>query len=207
MNDNDVKDKDHTPQMQDQLDNNDEQQILELEDEQQDQSSDDQLTVLQQEIKTLQQNLKEVNDKYLRQVAELENTRKRYEKSLNDSAKFAIYDFAKELISISDIFDKALASIDQDVKQDHKFKNFVEGIELTYSELDKIFQKFSIVKINPLGEKLDANYHETLFAKEDSNQENNTVSDVVEVGYMLHDRILRSAKVGIIKNNDLDKSE
>ena len=154
------------------------------------------------EISVLQNKVKEGEDKYLRLLAELENSRRRSQKSQEEASKYAIVDFAKEIITSIDIFSKALQSIKEHKVEDDLLKNFVIGIELTKKELEKTLSKFGVEKISPLGVSFDSNYHEALFSKEDKSQEEGIVCDIIEEGYKIYDRLLRPAKVGIIKNNN-----
>lgn len=152
------------------------------------------------DIELLKEEIAELKDKYVRSLAESENTRKRLEKTQIDIAKYAVADFAKELISTVDIFKKAFDSIDESKITDENTKNFIEGIKMTEKMLEKALNKFGVVEINPIGEKLDPNFHETLYARPEEGKEDGTIVEVMESGYKIHDRILRSAKVGIIKN-------
>ncbi|MDR0484946.1 MAG: nucleotide exchange factor GrpE [Alphaproteobacteria bacterium] len=151
------------------------------------------------ELDTLKEALSEANDKYLRVLAELDNVKKREDRARVEIAKFAITDFAREIVSVLDIFKKALSGVDE-ANLDTNTKNLFAGIKMTEKLLEKALNQFGIVEINPLGEKLDPHFHETLYAKADSEKEDGTIVEVIELGYKIHDRILRSAKVGIIKN-------
>lgn len=146
-------------------------------------------------------NSEDFQDKYLRCLAELENTRKQTFKQLEDARDYSITRFAKELLSVMDVFTKAMESIEYNKIVDAQFKNFVEGIDLTKQELNKIFNKFGIKPIgdNLVNSKVDPNFHEILLTKEDASKENGTIFQVFEQGYTLGDRLLRAAKVGVIK--------
>lgn len=148
----------------------------------------------------LQNKINELQEQYIRTIAEMENMRRRNEKSLKDNSKFAISSFATDLLVLADVFNKALTNIKEEDIVNDNLKNFYQGIKLTQEELTRVFNKFHIKVISPLQEKFDPNLHETLYTKPDENQENNVICDVIENGYTLHDRLLRSAKVGIIKN-------
>ncbi|MCL2567000.1 MAG: nucleotide exchange factor GrpE [Alphaproteobacteria bacterium] len=152
------------------------------------------------ELDTLKESLRDANDKYLRVLAELDNVKKREDRARVEIAKFAITDFARELVGVLDIFKKAMSGVDEAGIEDSAFKNFFEGIKMTEKLLEKSLNKFGIAEINPLGEKLDPHFHETLYAKTDNEKEDGTIIEVIELGYKIHDRILRPAKVGIIKN-------
>jgi len=152
------------------------------------------------QVELLEAKLKESEDKYLRLLAEMENTRRRFDKMQQDNAKYAVVDFAKEMIVVLDIFVKATQAIANIEIKEEALKNFVIGIDLTQKELEKNLAKFGVAKIQAKGTKFDSNFHEALFAKEDKSQEDGLVFEVIEEGYKIHDRLLRSAKVGVIKN-------
>lgn len=152
------------------------------------------------QVELLEAKLKESEDKYLRLLAEMENARRRFDKMQQDNAKYAITDFAKEMIVVLDIFAKATQSVANIEIKEEALKNFVIGIDLTQKELEKNLAKFGVAKIEAKGAKFDSNFHEALFAKEDKSKEDGLVFEVMEEGYKIHDRLLRSAKVGIIKN-------
>jgi molecular chaperone GrpE len=152
------------------------------------------------EIEVLKESLSDTQDKYLRVLAELDNVKKREERTRIEIAKFAITDFARELVGVLDIFKKAMAGVDESKLEDAAFKNFFEGIKMTEKLLEKSLNKFGVVEINPINEKLDPHFHETLYAKADAAIEDGTITEVVELGYKINDRLLRPAKVGIIKN-------
>lgn len=157
-------------------------------------------TIEKSETELLKEEISQLKNQYIRTLAEADNTRKRLEKSQIEVAKFAISDFAKELIPVLDVFKKAFDGIDEDKIEDKNIKSFIEGIRMTEKLLEKSLNKFGVVAVNPIGEKLDPNFHETLYARPDAEKEDGTIAEVMEVGYKIHDRILRSAKVGIIKN-------
>lgn len=151
-------------------------------------------------LSELQNQLSEVSNKYLRALADMENNKKRAEKALQDTRVFAITNFAKELIVVLDIFEKAFVGLKVEEITDNNLKNFAIGMQLTQKELLKTLDKFGIQKIYPINEKFNPNLHEALFSKADESQENGTIFEVNESGYLLQERLLRPAKVGIIKN-------
>ncbi|MFL1780569.1 putative nucleotide exchange factor GrpE [Candidatus Hepatincolaceae symbiont of Richtersius coronifer] len=161
---------------------------------------------LEKDLEEAQEKLKESEGKYLRSLADIENLRKRSDKSQIDAAKYAIAELAKELVGTLDIFNKAFAELNLDSEKNSlaghspAIKNFITGIQLTQKELNKALSKFGITKVEALDKRFDANFHEALFSKTDTNKEDDTIYEVVEEGYKIHDRILRSAKVGVIKN-------
>lgn len=161
--------------------------------------------VLAKETDEEQNLLNEIEDyknKYLRTLAELENVKKYSSKQLEEANTYAINKFVKELLVIVDIFNKALNSVDSSSITDNTFKAFVEGISFTNQELSKIFNKFSIKKLDKeiIGEHFNPNFHEALFSQKDETKEDNSIFEVLEPGYVIKDRLLRAAKVGIINN-------
>lgn len=146
--------------------------------------------------------IEDYKNKYLRTLAELENVKRYSSKQLEEANTYAINKFVKEILVVVDIFNKALNSVDSNSITDNTFKSFVEGISLTNQELNKIFSKFDIKKLDKeiIGEQFNPNFHEALFSQKDETKEDNTIFEVLEAGYVIKDRLLRAAKVGIINN-------
>ena len=151
-------------------------------------------------IAELEQKLADANDKMLRAVAEADNTRKRLEKERQDTAKFAIASFARDLLGVADNLRRALVAITPEQRENNaELKNIAIGVEATERALLALFEKNGIRRIDPLGQVFDPNLHEVLFENEIPGKPAGTVVQVVEVGYTLHDRLLRPAKVGVVK--------
>ena len=149
----------------------------------------------------------QIKDQLIRTLAELENTRKRAERDVAQARKFAITDFARDLLSASDNLRRALESAPEDRDElDITLKNLVIGVEMTEKELLGVFEKHGIRKIDPLGDKFDYNLHQAMFEVPDANTEPGTVVQVMQPGYVLQDRLLRAAMVGVSKSPD-DKKE
>lgn len=161
--------------------------------EQQDQGADER-------IAELKKKLAEVTDKALRAMADAENTRKRTERERQDTAKFAVSSFARDLLSVADNLKRALDAIPEaDLEKNEQLKNIYEGVETTGRELLRVFENNSIKKIEPLGEVFDPNFHEVIFEAEMPGKPAGTIFQVIEPGYMIHDRLLRPARVGVAK--------
>lgn len=141
------------------------------------------------------------NDQLLRTVAEMENLRKRFQREREDATKFAISGFAKDLLDVADTFRRALDAIPADLKADDKIKPLVEGIEATERNLLKSFEKNGIKRIEPLDEPFNPNFHEVMFEAPVAGKAAGVVIQVVEAGYVLNDRLLRAAKVGVAKGD------
>lgn len=143
-----------------------------------------------------QAEIAELKDRLLRSMAEVENIRKRAERDRQDAAKYGIASFARDLLSVADNLRRALDSLPE-AEQDEKVRTFVEGVEMTERELLKVFEKSGIRRLDPLGEKFDHNFHEAMFEVPSADQPAGTVVQVIQPGYVIHDRLLRAARVGV----------
>ena len=140
-------------------------------------------------------------------MADNDNTIKRYLKQIEDTKEFAISKFAKELLDVRDNLERAnehIKSIDIENTNDvdelkKQFSQIKTGVEMTHSIMDKTLNKFKVVQYDPKGEKFDPNIHEAVFVIPDKEKENDTVSEVMQTGWKIGDRVLRAAKVGISK--------
>uniref|UniRef100_A0A8C9GTT4 GrpE protein homolog n=1 Tax=Piliocolobus tephrosceles TaxID=591936 RepID=A0A8C9GTT4_9PRIM len=142
-----------------------------------------------------------LKEKYLSVLAEKENLRNRYMKEIENSKLYCISNFAKSLLDVADNLSLAIKNIsDESLKKNEEIHNIYKGIEMTENILHNIFNKYGIDKYNPLNEKFDPLYHEALFEINDTTKEKGTVATVVQEGYKINDRILRAAKVGVVKN-------
>ena len=146
----------------------------------------------------LEAKISELKDQLLRTVADSENLRKRLEREKEQTRKFGIANFAKDLLSIADNLGRALdaAPAKEDV-EDQAIENLVLGIQMTEQELQKAFENNNIRKIDPLGEKFDYNFHQAMFEVEETDKEPGIVVQVLQPGYAIDDRILRPAMVGV----------
>ena len=150
----------------------------------------------------LERELAEMKDKYVRAVAEAENVRKRTSRERQDISKYAISSFAKDLLDFADNFRRGIESLPEELKQtDERIKNTLDGIEAMERELLKIFEKHGIQKMEPMDQKFDPNFHEVMFETPSDGKEPGTIVHLVEPGYMLHDRLLRPARVGVAKDD------
>ena len=127
-----------------------------------------------------------------------ENLRKRLEREKEQTRKFGIANFAKDLLSIADNLGRALdAAPNKEDVEDQAIENLVLGIQMTEQELQKAFDNNNIRKIDPLGEKFDYNFHQAMFEVEETDKEPGIVVQVLQPGYAIDDRILRPAMVGV----------
>ena len=161
----------------------------------------------EQRILMLENQVADLNDKYLRTVAEMENVRRRTQTEKENASKFAIANFAREILTVSDNMNRAFSSVEGEGRGENaepneiasQFKAFIEGVKRTAADLMKTLEKLGLKKIEPLGLRFDANLHEALFEFENEEQPTGTVAQVLEQGFTLNGRLLRPAKVGITK--------
>ncbi len=154
-----------------------------------------------QKIEALEKELASTKDQLLRALAEVENTRRRLEREREETAKYAITKFAREVISIADNLARALESTqkDQQEKNLEALLSLISGIEITQKELSAILEKSEIKPVNPLGEKFNPALHQAMFEVPSEDKEPGTIVQVIQVGYTIYDRLLRPALVGVAK--------
>ena len=141
-----------------------------------------------------------LKDQVLRALAEAENTRRRAQKERDDTAKYSIANFAKEMLNVSDNFRRALDATPKDTS-DTALKNLITGIEATERQLQATLERFGIKKLEPLGQPFDPNFHRVMMEVEDADQKAGTVVQVLQAGYAIHDRLLREALVAVAKGS------
>ena len=140
-----------------------------------------------------------LKDQLLRALAETENTRRRAQKEREDTAKYATANFAKEMLAVADNFNRALEAVPKEARNNEALKNLIAGIEATGRQLQAALERFGIKKIEPLGEAFDPNFHRAMMEMEDTDKPPGTVVQVLQAGYMIHDRLLREALVAVAK--------
>ena len=142
----------------------------------------------------LEAKISELKDQLLRTVADSENLRKRLEREKEQTRKFGIANFAKDLLSIADNLGRALdaAPTKEDV-EDQALENLVLGIQMTEQELQKAFENNNVRKIDPLGEKFDYNFHQAMFEVEETDKEPGIVVQVLQPGYAIDDKRSRGS--------------
>lgn len=148
---------------------------------------------LQQQLEAALKKAEDNYDLYMRSKAELENTKRRADKNVENAHKFALEKFSLELLAVKDSLELGLSADDSDAS---KLK---EGTELTLKMLTQVLEKFSIYAVDPLGETFDPNLHQAMSMQESPDHEPNTVMAVMQKGYILNDRLLRPAMVMVAK--------
>jgi molecular chaperone GrpE len=150
-------------------------------------------------VAALEAELAEHKDQLLRALAETENIRRRGQREREDTAKYAIAGFAKELLSVADNLRRALDSLPEAEARDARTRGLLAGVDATERELLSVFERHGIRRIDPEGERFDHNLHQAIFEAERSDKPGGTVVEVLQPGYVLHDRLLRPAMVGVAK--------
>ena len=141
----------------------------------------------------------ELNNKILRLAAELENTRRRSEQQTSELKKYAISDFAKEVIGVLENFYLIMANAPiKEISQNKAINDFFEGVKITHNDLLKLFEKNGIKRIYPLEEKFD-HHTQQVVSQVESKKESGTVIQVLQAGYILNDRLLKEALVVVAK--------
>jgi molecular chaperone GrpE len=163
-------------------------------------SSNSKLKEVNKEI-TIEEKLKNTEDKLLRSLAEIENQRTRFEKEIKDAFEFGSFNFAKESLAILDNLERAKIAIKNDdrLKNNDDLEKFLENITIIEKDLVSIFEKNRINKIDTKNKKFDPNLHQAMSEIEDNKANPGTILQEIQAGYMLGERLLRPALVGVAK--------
>jgi len=145
--------------------------------------------------------VKVIEDKLLRTMAEMENSRRRFEKERQDAFEFGGFSFAKESLSLLDNIDRAVNSFknDNNLKNNKDLDKIIEAIEVIKNDLVSIFKKNNIEPIECINKKFDPNFHQAMLEIEDDSKDASTVVQEIQKGYMMKDRLLRPSLVGVTK--------
>ena len=159
--------------------------------------------------RTVEEKLKESEDKVLRALAEIENQRRRFEKEIKDAFEFGSFNFAKESLSILDNLHRAKEAIsnDETLKINKDLDKFIDYIDILNKDLTSIFEKNRIIKISTDKKKFDPNLHQAMSELENDDVEPGTILMEIQAGYMLGERLLRPALVSVAKKKNSKKAE
>jgi len=143
----------------------------------------------------------ELKDKLLRTLAEMENLRKRTEREVTDSRLYGVASFARDMLGVADNMRRALDAVAPELRASAEpgVKALIDGVELTERELQKALEKNGVRQFTPQGEKFDPNVHQAMFEVPDPSVPAGSVVEVVQPGYMIGERVLRPALVGVSK--------
>ncbi len=144
----------------------------------------------------------ELKDRALRLAAEMENLRRRTARDVHDARSYAISNFARDMLAVSDNLSRARQAIPEDEakkSEDPGFKALIEGVELVERDMLAALERHGVKKLEPKGERFDPNFHQAMFEVPNPDVPANTVVEVVQTGYVIGERVLRPAMVGVSK--------
>ncbi len=158
---------------------------------------------------SIEEKLKDTEDKLLRSLAEIENQRRRFEKEIKDAFDFGSFNFAKESLALLDNLQRAKDAIKNDnvLKENKDLNRFLDNISIIEKDLISIFEKNNIKKIETEGKKFDPNLHQAMTEIVDNDTDTGTILQEIQSGYMLGERLLRPALVGVSKKNNSKNEE
>jgi molecular chaperone GrpE len=144
----------------------------------------------------------QLKDQLLRALAETENTRKRAERDRDDTAKFAVSNFARDMLAVADNLKRAVDSVPADAKAGNAaLATLLEGVELTDRQVASLFEKHGIQRLAPIDQPFDPNLHQAMFEVPGTGKPAGTVVQVLQAGFTIHGRLLRPAMVGVAKGD------
>ena len=150
-------------------------------------------------VAELERLLEEANGKVLYAHAETQNVRRRLEAEKQQASAYAATGFARDMLTVRDHLERALSHVPEAALDDEKIRSFVDGIEATLRELDAVFGRQGIVRIESLGQPLDPHKHQAMIEIPSDKQQPGTIVEEMQSGYMLKDRLLRPALVAVAK--------
>jgi molecular chaperone GrpE len=156
------------------------------------------VTKLKEELKDKDTEIKDLKDKYLRVLAELDNYRKRMDKDFDDYKKYSNVEFFKKIIPILDSFDRAMSGAD--INSD--FDNFYKGVEIIHRQLRDALKSCGLIEYSALGEPFDPARHEAVATVATDDKPANTVVEEICKGYLVHDRVIKPAKVLVSRQKE-----
>ena len=150
----------------------------------------------------LERQLEDAKSKALYAAAETQNVRRRLEQELQQATSYAAAGFARDMLAIKDHLERALAAVSEDLRADNTASQFLAGIEATVRELESVFQRHGVTRIKSVGEALDPHRHQAMIEMPSADAEPGTIIEEMQPGYMMKDRLLRPALVGVAKKSD-----
>src|ERR1700735_4727411 len=152
-------------------------------------------------IEALNAENRQLKDRVLRTLAEIENLRRRTEREVSDAKTYGVTGFARDMLTVVDNLSRALEHLPPDARAnaDPAIGSLIEGVELTARDLEAALGRHGVKKLDPKGQKFDPNFHQAIFEAPDESVPSGTVSQVVQSGWTIGDRVLRPAMVGVSK--------
>jgi len=154
---------------------------------------------LEEQIRQAEMEASDLKDRLLRALAETENVRRRAERERTDATKYGVTQFARDLLDVADNLRRAIDSVPEAQVRDDATRNLLAGVAATERALLSAFERHGIKRVDPKGERFDHNFHQAIFEAENTGKPAGTVVEVLQPGYLLHDRLLRPAMVGVAK--------
>ena len=162
---------------------------------------------LDNEENVSQGKIKDLKDQLLRSLAENENLRKRTAKEIEQIKKYGHISLLRDFLNVVDNMERAVKSSTSENQSEPGVKNLIDGIEIVLKEMNFLLDKNQIKKIEPLHEKFDYNFHQAMFEAPSSDYEEGLIIEVIQPGYVLHDRLIRPAMVGVSKGEMAEKEK
>jgi molecular chaperone GrpE len=152
------------------------------------------------EVDTLQGQIADLTDRLLRAHAEMDNIRKRADREREDTAKYAITKFARDVVTVADNFERAIQAVPAGAaEQDDALKSLVEGVSMTEREFVNVLERHGVKRINPKGETFNPHQHQAMMEMQNPDVAPGTILEVFQPGYVIEDRVLRPAMVVVAK--------
>src|SRR5437870_253118 len=161
----------------------------------------------EERLAAIEAELNDTKDRLLRALAETENVRRRFQREREEAQKYAIGGFAKDLLTAVDNLRRALAAVPEAEIKDARTRSLLDGVAATERELLAAFERHGLKRIDPIGESFDHNLHQAIFEAEREGAAAGTVIEVLQPGWLLHDRLLRPAMVGVAKAGEGSKRD
>ena len=162
--------------------------------------------------KSPEDKITELEEKIIRQYAEMENQRRRYEKEKDDAFEYGGFSLAKETLNLIDNLERSKATLENDesIKNSEAYQKIIGHLDIIYKDMISILKKNNILPIESIGKKLDPNLHQAMMEIEDENKESGIILQEIQKGFMMKDRLLRPSLVGVskkIEKKDQNSSE
>ena len=154
-----------------------------------------------------QDEIRDLKDQLLRSLAENENLRKRTTKEIEQIKKYGHISLLRDFLNVVDNMERAVESSTSEKQSETGVKNLIDGIEIVLKEMKSLLDKNQIKKIEPLHERFDYNFHQAMFEAPSPDYEEGLIIEVIQPGYVLHDRLIRPAMVGVSKGNMAEKEK
>jgi molecular chaperone GrpE len=152
-------------------------------------------------IAVLEAEKTDLKEKLLRTLADMENLRRRTEREVADARTYAVTNFARDMLNVADNFQRAVDSVPAEARaaDNPVLKALIEGVELTERDMLKTLERYGVKRLDPEGQKFDPNVHQAMFEVPNPDVPSGTIVQVVQSGYVIGDRVLRPALVGVAK--------